>query len=356
MSAPPAKKLTREAGPTRGADELRSFKYFTPAKRRASLYEEVTCDTQPSIHRHMQRGWLVSFEDGRGTWDDASTAARSSDWFAFRDPGGVWERTFYQHGTEREKAIEGTLSASSMDKLFEDFDPEWVDVLREHLQALAYVENGLWLATATTARACLSDTIAHAVAFESALKQRLAQAIVLYGMDLEPHFGPMPIEPAQERFLRDELWQPVRRYLERLRTTLDWMELIVAVNVCFEPVVGVFLRRELGIRAATAAGDSVTPAVFRTGQSEWEWTRGWTAELMRFLLADAEHGAHNRELLEGWLDDWLPLAREAASALTALEDVLPGDVSLDASLARVHRDAAEFHEACGIGELIGGAA
>ena len=353
MSTPPAKKFTREAEQTRGADELRSFQYFTPAKRRASLYEDVTCDTQPSPHRHMQRDWLVSFEDGRGTWDDRSTAIRCSDWYAFRDPGAKWERTFYQVGTNYEKQIEGAVGGAASDRLFEDFHPEWVEFLRTNLQIPAYVEQGLWLNTAVIARDCLSDSIAHAVTFQASLKQRLAQAIVLYGMDLEPHFGDFSIDAAQERFLTDPIWQPTRRLLERMRATQDWMEVLVAANLCFDPTIGVFLRRELGIRAASANGDTVTPSIARTGQLEWDWIADWTASLIGQLLADEEHGAHNATTIQGWLADWLPQAREALEALAAgYADELPGSLDLEEAVAHVVRDAASFHERCGVADLV----
>lgn len=354
MDAPPAKRFTREkdadAGPN--AEEPRGFQYFTPAKRRASLYEDVTVDTQPSVHRHVQRGYPLAFDDGSPMWSDDSTLLRSSDWFAFRDPGGEWERTFYQRGATYEKQIEGAVASAASDRLFDDFTPEWVEYLRTTLQVPSYVEHGLWLATATIARDCLSDTVSHCVAFESALKQRLAQAVVLYGMDLEPHLGPMPIEPAQERFLNDPTWQPVRAYLEKLRATPDWMEVLVAANLCFEPIVGVFLRREIGIRAATANGDSVTSAIFRTGQLEWDWTKAWTSALFTFLLKDEQHAAHNRATLEGWLDDWLPQARAAVAALGGLAEDLPVGIDVDAALERVHRDCAVFHEEAGIGDLV----
>ena len=65
------------------------------------------------------------------------------------------------------------------------------------------------------------------------MKQRSAQALVLYAMDLEQHHGPFPIENARDSFLHDESWQPTRRHLERLAATPDWGEVIVAANVCF---------------------------------------------------------------------------------------------------------------------------
>ena len=90
----------------RGDQPERSFGWFEPKRRRATLYEDVTVDSQPSITRHLDRGWPVCFEDGRGTWSEDSTELRSSDWYAFRDPGQLWERTYYHQGTAYERLIE----------------------------------------------------------------------------------------------------------------------------------------------------------------------------------------------------------------------------------------------------------
>ncbi|HEY1713414.1 MAG TPA: 2Fe-2S iron-sulfur cluster-binding protein [Solirubrobacteraceae bacterium] len=300
----------------RAASE-REFAWFASAGRRATLYEDVTVDTQPSIHRHLSRGWPLSFADGRGTWNDASTALRATDWYAFRDPGELWERPFYQAGAAVEHQLESALVSAAEQGLIADFSPDWVTFLRTSLQIPAFVEHGLWFALATAARDCLSDSVATCVCLQAAHKQRSAQAIVLYAMDLEPHLGcELPIAAAREAFLHDAAWQPTRRYLERLAATPDWGEVIVAANLCFEPVVGTLIRRELGTRAAAARGDTVTPLLAGAATREWEWTRAWTVALVRFLRADEAHGAHNRAVVDGWLDDWMGLAREAVAALS----------------------------------------
>jgi ferredoxin-NADP reductase/ferredoxin len=303
------------SGPAQTDSSERDFAWFTPHRRRASLYEDVTIDTQPSVHRHIRRGWPVSFADGRGTWDEASTALRSGDWYAFRDPGEQWERTFYQQASAIENQIETTLRSAAHEGLLADFTPTWVEFLRQSLQVPAYVEHGLWFALATVGRDCLSDSVATCVCLQAAMKQRSAQALVLYAMDLEAHYGPFSIEAARERFLGDERWQPTRRYLERLAATPDWGEVIVAANLCFEPRVGTLLRRELGIRAAAASGDTVTPVLARAATQEWEWARAWTTELIRMLLADPDHGAANRAVIDGWVADWTPEAVQATRAL-----------------------------------------
>jgi ferredoxin-NADP reductase/ferredoxin len=349
QAAPPTKRVG--AAQPSGDEPERQFAWYTPRKRRATLYEDVTVDTQPSVHRHLTRGWPVSFEDGRGTWDDGSTALRAADWFDFRDPGEQWERPYYQRGTAVEHQLEGAMRSAREEGLLEDFDPDWIEFLRRFLQVPAYVEHGLWFALATAGRDCLSDSVATCVCLQAAMKQRSAQAIVLYAMDLEEHHGPFPIQAARETLVSDEPWQPTRRYLERLAATPDWGEVIVAANLCFEPVVATLLRRELGTRAAAANGDTVTPVLARVETQEWEWARAWTIELMRFLLDDTEHGTANRALISEWVRDWLPQALEAGLALAPLANQVPVGIDEQQVLARVQHYAGAMLEQAGLPEL-----
>ena len=120
-TGPPIKSSTTAPAPRR--DPERSFQWYTPKKRRATIYEDVTIDTQPSVHRHLDRGWPVHFEDGRGLWSDDSTALRSADWYDFRDPGQIWERTYYQTGTAYEQLIEGAVRTAARERVFDDFTP-----------------------------------------------------------------------------------------------------------------------------------------------------------------------------------------------------------------------------------------
>ena len=204
---------------------------------------------------------------------------RATDWYEFRDPGQMWERPFYHDGTAYEQLIEGAVRTAKRERVFDDFDPAWVDFLRKHFQVPAFIEHGIWLALASAARDTLSDTVTHCVALEAAMKQRQAQAYLLYGMDLEEHFGDFPVDRARESFLTDDVWQPARRYVERLRATPDWGERLIAVNLCFEPAVGLLIRRELLMRSVRFNGDIVTQAVNHVAQLEWEWVHGWTVEL-----------------------------------------------------------------------------
>ena len=106
-----------------------------------------------------------------------------------------------------------------------------------------------------------------------------------------------------------------------MRATPDWGERVVAVSLCFEPLVGLLLR-ELLMRSPKFNGDALTQAVGHVAQLEWEWTRDWTAELVRFLLADEREGPHNSEVVERWIRDWEP-RRAARRGLAPVFDELP---------------------------------
>jgi hypothetical protein len=204
---------------------------------------------------------------------------------------------------------------------------------------------------ATIARDCLSDSVTTVVAVEAAMKQRSAQAIVLYAMDLEAHHGEFPIEAARQAFLHDAPWQPTRRFLERLAATHDWGEVIVAANLCLEPIVGTLIRRELGTRAAAANGDSVTPVLARSETQEWEWTRGWTLALTHFLSEDATHGAANRTQIAAWVSEWMPLAVDAALALAPVAEQIPTGIDIEQAIERVRSYGAQLLVDAGLPEL-----
>src|SRR5919109_3024646 len=346
---PPIKQVGDRIG-RRGEDPERSFQWYKPKKRRATLYEDVTVDTQPSVYRHLDRGWPVHFEDGQGMWSDDSTALRSTDWYEFRDPGQLWERPYSRTGTASEQLIEGAVRTARRERAFDDFTPEWVDFLRRHLQVPAFIEHGIWLALATASRDTLSDTVTHCVAIEAAMKQRQAQAYLLYGMDLEEHFGDFPVDRARASFLEDAPWQPARRYVERLRATTDWGERVIATNVCFEPIVGLLIRRELLMRSVRFNGDILTQALSHVAQLEWEWIRGWTAELVRFVSEDEASGAENRRVVADWVEEWLPEAHEAAEALKPIFDQLPAGIGFADARSNVQIDVDELLRDCGINE------
>jgi len=323
MSTPAPKRFDDRTSRGDPEDARRGFFYFAPKKRRPSLYEEVTIDTQVSVERHLKGGWLVAFEDGRGSHSLGSTALRVADWFDWRDPGELWERPFYQQAAQAAREQDAAVATAHSEGLFARISNEWREFLRSSLQLPAFYERGLWRALCGAARPALSDPVTHAIVLEAAMKQRQAQDLVVYAMDLEAEIGECSTEAARTRFLEDEAWQPVRALVEHVAAASDWMERVIATNLCIEPLVGSLLRREMLLVPASANGDPVTPVIVGNAQREWLWYRAWTAELVRFCVEDEEFGARNREVLAGWASQWNPETEIAAQAVAAEFERVP---------------------------------
>lgn len=328
--------------------DRRGFTSFEPAGRRATIYEDVTIDTQPSPGRLQYRGFPTRFDDGRTSWQAESTRLRCTDWYAYRDPAAMWERTYYQIGTRFERSIEDSINVARRDGHLGRLDKAWVDWLRDNFQQLAFFDHGVWLLTAVAARDGLSDSVSHCICFEAAMKQRQAQAVVLYAMDLEDAHGDLPIETAKQSWLDDEPWQPARKLLEELRTVTDWAERVVVINCFMEPLIGVLLRRELYLKGCALVGDTILPTLLNVAQLEYQYSRDWTDALVRMLLADAEHGTANAAVLQDWADRWLPTVREAVAALRPVFESGPDGLDFDASVQACEDDLAAILAATGM--------
>jgi propane monooxygenase small subunit len=342
VPAPPVKRFEDGSAAEKADEARRGFFYFTPKKRRASVYEEVTIDTQISVDRHLKGGWLLAFEDGRGSHSLGSTALRVSDWFDWRDPGELWERPFYQQAAQAAREQDAAVAAARSEGLFARMSDEWRQFLQSSLQLPAFYEHGLWRALCGAARPALSDLLTHAIVLEAAMKQRQAQDLVVYAMDLEPEIGECSTEAARTRFLEEDAWQPVRALVEHVNAKPDWAERVIATNLSIEPLVGSLLRREMLLVPASLNGDPVTPVIIGNAQREWLWYRDWTSELIDFCVGDGEFGAQNREVLRGWAADWNAQADAAAEALTTELERVPRSRPPAEGLEQVRRERDEL--------------
>ena len=62
------------------SSKSRSYNYFEPRKRRATVYEDVTVDVQPDPERHLTQGWIYAFANGESGYPQEWTALKSSNW------------------------------------------------------------------------------------------------------------------------------------------------------------------------------------------------------------------------------------------------------------------------------------
>jgi propane 2-monooxygenase small subunit len=294
----------------------RSYNYFTPRKRRASVYEDVTVDVQPDPARHLTQGWVYAFANGDAGYPEEWTALKSSNWHEFLDPNEEWEQTIYRNGANIVRQISQNLANADAARAFDGWNRSWVKVVQNHVCAWAHVEHGLGMHVYTPAqRDAPTNMINNALAVGAAHKLRFAQDIILYNLDLTEQIDGFDGSAHKKTWQDDPVWQGIRENVEQLTAIRDWAEAFFATAVVFEPLVGELFRSEFVMQVAALQGDFVTPTLFGSAESDTTREQRGARRLFGMLANDEQHGAENKQTMRGWLEKWTPVSIEAARTM-----------------------------------------
>jgi methane monooxygenase component A beta chain/propane monooxygenase small subunit len=307
--------LTETEAATRlGEGQPRTFVWFTPARRKPTEYELYTVGQQSGPQDWLDVDWPLRFDNGRAPWVDESSAVRSSLWPAYRDPRGVWQRPYVSACNQDEQAL-GRLLPVLTQGSAAGLSPTWSgEILAGPYAAWPFVEYGLFLALAYAVREARSDTIEFSVVFQAADHLRLLQDIVLHLDHLHDEVSGFSDAGAREAWMTDPTLVPIREVIERLVVSQDWMEILVAVNLVFEPLVGHLAKTELFGRRAPSFGDAATPTVLAQSVVDADRALESTQALVGLVCADPDHGPANRAIVAGWVDGWSERCAAAARA------------------------------------------
>jgi propane monooxygenase small subunit len=253
--------------------------------------------------------------DGRPLWDPASTRIKLDDWFSYRDPNQLWQRTYFSMQAQAERFIDTTTNVAGKTRAFDTVDKRWIDHgLIQGYFVFGHAEYGLFRAMNIAAREALSDTLTNVIVFNAADKLRHAQAVSIFGLDIENALPGTEATAARQSWLDCERWQPTRRLVESVMVLDDWCETVVAVNCVFEPLLAEPLRREVFAKMSARAGDPVTPVITGTATSDWLRNATWTAEMVRFVEPPGG-SSENKSVVRNWVKSWTERVEPIANDL-----------------------------------------
>lgn len=308
----------------------RELIYIVPTGRRLSDYEASICENQPDFGQFDSGGWYLLSPEGRGLFDETSTALRHPDWFDYRDPSSLWQRTYVRQQAEQERAIANTVEIARADGAFADIDRSWAcDVLSRYYEAWACAEWGLFLAYTHAVREALSDTLTMAFVFASVDHLRHQQAIALYSLDLEDEVFGYRSGLGPETWMEDAALQPSRRVVEELMAAGDWGQMAIVTALLFEPLVGAFVTSHFLRRFASVNGDILTPTIILTAERDRARNRAATVAMVELLAGPSDRkgrpvpAERNLAVLQGWVDEWTPVVMEAVDAFAPVFDLAP---------------------------------
>jgi hypothetical protein len=303
--------------------------FANPYRRRISEYEQVLLYAQPNpdwIRGGIGvGGWSTRFPGGRGAWENYFTEARCTDWFAFRDPEGRWQKPYVAEKADQWRTTGRLFSTFNSHTLHNRADRTWMEtVIGEHLGAIVLHDYGIFMALASPIRDALVDTLRVAIVnwaldFLDSAQQIQAEKVYLSQTVSE---SIADLGPAKQRWLNDPAYAGARSFVEHLwRDGYDHIEVLFALGLIYEPLFGRFVRQEYFYRLAPLHGDHLTPQILWPSLRSAEAANTWTRELFgRILASDGEFGAYNRQLMAWWTQRWLPRAVAAVAGISGLFD------------------------------------
>ena len=325
------------------SSKSRSYSYFTPAKRRATVYEDVTVDIQPDPERHLLQGWIYGFADGSGGYPQEWTKLKSSNWHAFLDPNEEWEQTIFRNNANVVRQIGQNLANAKAAHVFGNWNRGWIKVVERHVGAWAHVEHGIGMHVYLPAqRDAPTNMINNALSVASAHKLRFGQDLILYNLELSEQIEGFDGSAHKDAWDNDPVWQGVRENVEQITAVRDWAQAFFAAAVVFEPLVGELFRSELVMQDAAPQGDFVTPTLMGAGESDAARDARVSRALFGMLADDERFGEENRATMQSWLSEWTPRSVAAARALQPIWSQ-PGEkvIRFEESLERSHQRFAE---------------
>jgi Methane/Phenol/Toluene Hydroxylase len=329
----------------------RRFTWFTPAGRHATDYENLTVGQQSDPSEWLHVGWPVRFDDGRAPFTEDSTKVRSSHWRDWRDPFQVWQRPYVQSTNFEEQALEH-LSPVALNMGLGQVDKTWLrEILGKYYAAWPFAEYGLFLALCYAVREALADTVMFATAFEATDKFRHQQDIVRLILDIGDRDSAYSDASARDAWMEDPILVPVRENIERIFSLYDWAEILVAINLVFEPLVGRLVKDVFVASNAPHNGDSLTPVLLAAARRDTDRHLETTRSLARFLIDDPLYGDDNRRVISGWVERWSTesgRAANAAAGLFEIEGISVRSSSSDA-LKQVRADHSKIVAGLGLG-------
>ena len=141
------------------------------------------------------------------------------------------------------------------------------------------------MATMQAQRYGYTQMINNAILTNSSYKLRFAQDLTLYLGEIALDVEGVDLDAGKAHWLDDPLWQGVRRTIETIGGSTDYLEQYFAVNVVFEPLLGELFRSGFVMQVAASQNDFMTPAVVSAAEGDYERNLANTVELFRILAA-----------------------------------------------------------------------
>lgn len=310
MSAPQAATT-----PTTPPKPLKTWSHLSGRRRKPSEYEVVSVDLHtttdnPDAPFELDPGmpmslWFRQYRNG--------SPLRHPDWNQFRDPSELTYRVYNIVQDGQESFVSGVFDQMSERGHDSMLAPTWAGSLARLYAPMRYLFHTLQMMSAYVTLMAPASTLSNCAAYQTGDHFRWVSHTAYRTAELARTFPGIGFGRNERGYWEDDdAWQGVRELVERALVTWDWAEACFVLNGVLKPAVeeGVMLALA---DAARQSGDSVLPLVVDSQINDARRHRRWLAAWVAMALE--QEG--NRNVLQGWLARWQPLAEQAVRGYCA---------------------------------------
>ena len=326
--------------------ELRGMKTWSALaknKRRPSEYEIVSTYLHGRNRKPEQAYELSPAPDlFMNQWYKThvfGSPLQHDEWEEFRDPDQLIYRVYTRMQDGQEEYVDGLLDEYNEIEHDAEMTEEWLAALVKFYTPSRYLLMTLVMSCAYLVQTAPASTITNCAAFEKADCFRWLQRVAYRTRELQMHRPESGSgETERDSWEKDPVWQGFRELMEKVLCTYDWGEHFVAMNVVAKPAIDEAVLRQVGL-SARRNGDILLAMLLDNQLRDSERHRRWTQALVRMSL----EREGNAEVINGWVEKWLPLTERAIEVFCA---ELPDN---EGAADRAKADIAAFRRSLDIG-------
>jgi toluene monooxygenase system protein E len=300
--------------------QQKTYWHLLPQKRMPTEYEIVTskllCYTGEGFTG--KRFELdVPLKDWYRRYQEESPLVCSS-WEKFSDPRETTYTKYTDLQREKEIFVDGILDEIETTGYDAHLRPAWLHLLARVVAPFRYAGHGFQMIASYIGQMAPGGRITITAAFQSADEMRRIQRIAYRIRQLQQIY-PGFADDSKVLWQTDPMWQPLREAVEKLLIAYDWGESFVGLNLVLKPLVDELFMKYLSA-LALREDDYLLGQIFYSLNEDCQWHRQWSESLVRTALED---NLHNKDVVQGWINRWYPLAAHAVDAFALLfEDTL----------------------------------
>ena len=230
----------------------------------------------------------------------------------FVDPAQTTYTLYIKSQKDKEIVLDALNRQIEVTQYDKQLEPTWIEQLSRLMAPLRYPWHGFQMISSYLGSMAPEGKVAIVFAFQTMNEMRRIQRIAYRMRQLQQTY-PTWGNNSRDEWQKAIHWQPLRKGIEHLLVTYDWLEAFVALNLCFKPVFDNLILIHFA-NQAKHSGDYQLEVLFHSFWEDVAWEQASSRQLLHLLLNKED----NKIVISQWLTHWIELIVPAVLALEPL--------------------------------------